>query len=293
MQDCKSQILLAIPNSTCCSQTFINIVFLTSAQIDKYKNLILISSNSEIINKTQKIINKLYPDIISYEWDRFLMLKGNIYSILADVNYENSLNLSYFDNECDKLTILKTLFAVSGGFYYNQDNNKNSKGYDFEIVLKDEKLAILVLELFKEFGFELKLLKRQSAFVVYTKNSTTICDILVKLGATYSALEVQNNLAVREMRNSANRQNNCFASNLEKTLTASEIQLKAIKFLMNNEIFETLDENLKEVALCRLANPEATLQELQVLTNNKLSRAGLKYRLDKIVSIYKKLKGEK
>ena len=108
-----------------------------------------------------------------------------------------------------------------------------------------------------------------------------------------TALDIQNNLAIREMRNNVNRQNNCFESNLDKTINASSEQLKAISYIIDNYSLDYLDESLKAVALARLANPEVSLSALATLLDNSLSRAGIKYRLDKIISIYKKLKGDK
>ena len=202
------------------------------------------------------------------------------------------LYTSLFPEECDRLTLLKSFFLMNGRFYYNQDNNLNSKGYNLEFVLKDEHLANVVLELLSIHNFNLKKIKRQSNYVVYTKNSNTISDLLVLLGATYTALEVQNSLAIREMRNNINRQNNCFESNLEKTLDASTAQLEAINYIIDNYSIDYLSENLREVALARIANPDISLNELRTLMDNKISRAGIKYRLDKIIEIYNKLKGE-
>ena len=94
------------------------------------------------------------------------------------------------------------------------------------------------------------------------------------------------------MRNTVNRQNNCFESNLDKTLDASAAQFTAINYIVDNYTIDYLSENLREVALARIANPDISLNELRTLLNNKISRAVIKYRLDKIIEIYHKLKGE-
>ena len=161
-----------------------------------------------------------------------------------------------------------------------------------EFVLKDEDTANTLLTLLNEHNFELKKIKRQSNYVVYTKNSNIISDLFVMLGAGYTSLEIQNSLAIREMRNAANRQNNCFEFNLDKTLNASSLQLQAINFIIDNYSIDYLDENLREIALARIANPDATLNELRQILNNKISRAGIKYRLDKIIDIYENIKSE-
>ena len=291
MQECKQQILNTIPNNNCCSFAFLNVVALSS-QINKDFSNLIVTSQPYVLEKVIKVVTNFYPNIEINCWDSFLLLKGNIYEFLVDLNFKTKLDLTLFDGECDKLTLLKSFFLMNGRFYYNQDNNKNSKGYNLEFVLKDEHTANVVLELLKLHNFELKKIKRQSNYVIYTKNSNIISDLLVLLGATYTALEIQNSLAIREMRNNVNRQNNCFESNLEKTLDASTAQLKAINYIVDNYSIDYLQENLREVALARIANPDVSLNELRTLLGNNISRAGIKYRLDKIIEIYKKLKGE-
>ena len=291
MVDCKQQILNTIPDNNCCSHAFLNVVIL-SAQINKEKTNLIINANPSVLEKISKISTNFYPNIEINSWDGFLCLIGNVYELLMDLNFKTKLDLTYFTEECDKLTLLKSFFLLNGRFYYNQDNNENSKGYNFEFVLRDEHNADVVLELLRIYGFELKKIKRQTNHVVYTKNSSVISDLLVTLGATYTALDIQNSLAIREMRNNVNRQNNCFESNLDKTLTASALQLEAINYIINNYSIDYLEENLREVALARIANPDISLNELRTLLGNNISRAGIKYRLDKIIEIYKKLKGE-
>lgn len=291
MNDCKQQILKTIPDNNCCSHAFLNIV-VGMAQTNSNHTSLLITSQANILEKTTKIIANFYPNLEMNSWDSFLMLNGNIYEMLIDINFKNKIDLSLFPNECDRLTLLRTYFLLFGRYYYNQDNNKNSKGYSLEFVLKDDHSATVVIDLLKEHNFELKKIKRQNNFVVYTKNSNVVSDLLVLLGASYAALEIHNSLAIREMRNNVNRQNNCFESNLEKTLDASALQLVAINYIINNYSIDYLTENLREVALARMANPDVSLNDLKTILNNKISRAGIKYRLDKIIDIYKKLKGE-
>ncbi len=293
MNDCKSQILTTIPNNNCCSLAYANVVLFSSSHLDLEHFTLLVSVDSSSIEKLSKILLKTYPNITCESWDSFLIIRGNINEIMQDLNLTNLINLDHYPNECDRLTILKTFFLTNGRFYYNQDSTKNSKGYNLEFIFVDESCADLVSELLKEFGFNLRKITRQTRTILYTKNSSTICDLLVKLGASYTALDVQNNLAMREIRNNANRQNNCFESNLDKTITASSEQLKAINYIIDNYSLEYLDENLREVALARLANPDISLNELRIILNNSLSRAGIKYRLDKIIDIYHRLKGGK
>lgn len=293
MLDCKQQILSTIPDNNCCSHTFFNILIFSCAQIDKTNSTLVLNAQPYLLEKLVKIVKNFYPNVEINCWDNFLSLKGNIREILIDINYQNNLNLSLFTNDCDRLTILKTLFLTNGKFYYIQDSNKNSKGYNLEFVVKDEHTANIILDLLKEHEIEFRKIKRQQNYVVYTKNSNIISDFFVIVGASYTSLDIQNNLAMREIRNAANRQNNCFEFNLDKTLNASALQLEAINYILDNYSIDYFDENLREIALARIANPDSTLNELKQLLNNKISRAGIKYRLDKIIDLYQKLKEQK
>ena len=55
-----------------------------------------------------------------------------------------------------------------------------------------------------------------------------ICDALALVGANKAVLNLQNEAAIRELRNNVNRQNNCLNANLNKTVNASVKQLNAI-----------------------------------------------------------------
>lgn len=287
--DCKNQILSSIIKNRVCSLVFLNAIFTISSEIKE--NYILICCNNDCLEHVLDIMNKHFQDYELHFWKGSLIVNGNIKNLLKQTDFEN-FDLNNLTNEQTKLIVAKIMFLTNGNFYYTDDNLKNSTGYRFEISFKNKNLADSCLKLYASLGFELKETNRGAMHCVYSKNSNQICAIFVKLNAQYFALEIQNALTVRELRNNVNRQNNCFESNLEKTIVASGEQIQAINYILDNYSIDYLDENLREVALARIANPDATLNELKTILNNKLSRAGIKYRLDKIIELYKKLKGE-
>ena len=286
--DYYQQVVSSIKDNSTSNLSFLNAV-VSASQINIEKNQLMIFASSSVLEKFATLVQKLYPTVEFHSWDNFLLINRNINEFLNAIGYLDNLS---FVEKLDKTTILKTYFLMFGRFYYNKDNTQNSKGYNLEFVVKSEQIADFILSFLNENNLNLKKIKRQSYFVVYTKNSSTISDLFVLIGATYTALEIQNDLTIREMRNHANRQNNCFESNLEKTLDASALQLEAINYIINHFSIDYLSENLREVALARLANPDISLNELKLLLGNKISRAGIKYRLDKIIEIYQKIKSE-
>lgn len=292
MNDWKQQIISSLPNTACCGHSFLSLILKYNAIIDNTDNYIMINLEDYVIDKVVEIVNKFYPSLEVLRWTNSLMLRGNLYNLLIDANVEN-FNINLFDSKCCKLTILKTLFVLYGNFFYTADSSKNSRGYRLELILKEDNIVTATQNILLEYGFKLKQIKRQYNFVLYTKQSEQICDLLVLIGAVKASLDMQNSLAMREIRNNSNRQNNCFAFNLDKTITASSEQMTAINYLYKHDLVDSLDESLKDLILLRLANPDVTLNELKTLMGGNISRAGIKYRLDKIIKIYNQHLGEK
>ncbi|HEX3026550.1 MAG TPA: DNA-binding protein WhiA, partial [Clostridia bacterium] len=53
----------------------------------------------------------------------------------------------------------------------------------------------------------------------------------------------------------------------------------------------SLPEELREIAMMRLENPDATLRELGGMLRVRLSRSGVNHRLKKIIGIAEKIRG--
>ena len=250
--------------------------------------------------KLKEIIINFYPQLaIKSDSEEFLISGLNVEQVLLDADLSDKsefdeleisgINENLLASECCKITFLKGIYLACGNFYYNKNNNEKTNGYSVEFVFKNYMLADDCKALMKYMGLKVGSSKRGNNVVLYIKDSEMIYNFFVKLEAVETAIEIQNNLLIREMRNDANRQGNCFDANLNKTLTASREQVKAIDFIIKNYGVDYLDESLQETALLRLANPDITLNEMQSLYSQPISRAGLKYKLDKIIAIYKKL----
>ena len=87
------------------------------------------------------------------------------------------------------------------------------------------------------------------------------------------------------MRNNVNRKVNCETANLNKVINASVSQIDDIKFLKKMKKFDTLSEDLKEIAGLRIENPDASLKELGQMISPILGKSGVNHRLKKIQEI--------
>lgn len=170
-------------------------------------------------------------------------------------------------------------------------NNPETSRYHLEIYSLYEDHNDDLLALFNQV-FELKAhtSERRSGYIVYLKEAERISEFLQVVGATHAMLKFEDILIVRDMRNSVNRLVNCETANLNKTINAAAKQLASIQLLKQAGHLESLPDKLKEVALLRLAYPEASLGELaQHLSGARISKSGINHRLRKLVELAEKL----
>ena len=124
---------------------------------------------------------------------------------------------------------------------------------------------------------------------IYLKDGEEISLIIASMGANKSVLSFEDTRVQREMRGKVNRLVNCQTANLNKTLNAAVEQIDAIRKLKQSNKFNTLDENLKEIAELRLEFPDMPLAQLGKKLSKPVGKSGVNYRLRKIVEIASEL----
>ena len=179
-------------------------------------------------------------------------------------------------NTCCKRAFLR------GGFLSAGSVSNPQKSYHYEISEQDGQRAGQLAELIGSFGVEAKTIVRKSYHVVYVKEGQQIAELLNIMEAHKALMRFENERIVKEVRNSVNRQVNCETANLEKTANAARKQYEEIILIRDTVGLQALDENLEEIALLRLENPEASLVELGELLSPKLGKSGVNHRLKKI-----------
>lgn len=117
---------------------------------------------------------------------------------------------------------------------------------------------------------------------VVAKSGDTIGQLLVALGANNSFLEWDERRLRRALRNEANRLANADAANLRRTIAAAAAQTEAVEQVLARLGWEQLDEDLRPVALARIANPTASLQELAELCDPPISKSAVHRRLQRL-----------
>ena len=197
------------------------------------------------------------------------------------------MHKEYFEiskiSECCIKSILKGAF-LSSGCIVNPQND-----YHFELVLKNKACSEYILDLLSVLDLTPRLLKRDkiNLYVVYIKEAEQISFLLSLLGASKALLKFEQIRVEKNVKNSINRTINCETANLSKTIQASVKQIEAITKLRNAGKFESLNDTLKDTAILRETFPNESLEFLSKHSEQtkKISKSGLKHRLDKLIEI--------
>lgn len=179
--------------------------------------------------------------------------------------WDNNSNLVQ-DEQLARLLIREAF--IEKGFI-----NDPNKDYHLEILFKSKKKAENLKEIISNFGIDIKSTKKGTNYMLYLKEGEEISSFLALMGASKAMLRFEEIRVIKDTRNNINRLVNCETANLNKTVNASVKQIEDINKLKRNKKYETLPDNLKEVANLRLQNPDATYEELRknaIKTNRKI-----------------------
>ncbi len=185
---------------------------------------------------------------------------------------------------CCKRAYIRGAFITAGSM------SDPGKSYHFEIVCDTRGEAEYLRTMVNSFDMDAKIVARKKTYVVYLKEGSQIVDVLNVMEAHVALLELENVRIVKEMRNSVNRKVNCETANINKTVSAAVRQMEDIKYIRDTVGFDKLPEGLKDVALTRLENPDATLKELGGLLKDPVGKSGVNHRLRKLSEIAVKLR---
>ena len=183
------------------------------------------------------------------------------------------------ENQEEKKAIIRGTFMGAGSI------NNPEREYHLEMEVTNEQNMNTVLDLLSEFGIKAKYMETKNKYYIYLKEGEEISKFLALIGAAKAVMKFEDIRIQKEMRGKVNRLVNCETANLNKTINASIEQIAAIRKLQENGEFKKLDDNLKEIALLRLENPDMSLIELGKKLKVPIGKSGVNYRLKKIMEI--------
>ena len=134
-------------------------------------------------------------------------------------------------------------------------------------------------------GFAPKSAPRGGGQVLYLKQSDLISDFLTYLGAPVAAMGIMEAKLEKELNNNVNRRCNCDDANISKVVEAAQEQLNAIHFLRERQLYDQLPAKIKQAAVAREKNPEASLTELSAMMEPPITKPAMNHRLKKLVQM--------
>ena len=191
-----------------------------------------------------------------------------------------SLHVNYpmVEDDCCKAAFLRGAFLAGGSV------TDPAKGYHLELTTTHQAVARETYVLVHEaMGFHPKNASRAGGQVLYVKQSEQISDFLTYLGAPVAAMGIMEARLEKELNNKVNRRCNCDDANTSKVVEAAQEQLAAIRVLRELELLDKLPGKLKEAALAREENPEASLSELAELMEPPITKPAMNNRMKKLV----------
>lgn len=124
-----------------------------------------------------------------------------------------------------------------------------------------------------------------SSTEIIMRDRQQIVDILGWIGFSNIVLMLEDRSILRETTNNRNRVLNCDMANICKTVETASKQLQIVSDLEKCGLFDKLPKQLKELAIARKENPEATLSELGKKLLRPIGKSTVEYRWKKIYNL--------
>lgn len=248
------------------------------------ENIAVIRKCFTLLEKTFNIKNEIALQI---SVRRNLLKDSSSYVLRAEGGALAAIRQAEVQAVCCKRAFMRGTFLAAGSM------SDPGKSYHFEIVCDQMEKAQYLQRIMNSFELDARIVSRKKHFVIYLKEGERIVDALNIMEAHVALMELENVRILKDMRNAVNRKVNCETANIHKTVSAAVKQLEDIAYIRDTVGFEQLPLGLKDVALTRLAYPEATLKELGDLLETPVGKSGVNHRLRKLSEMADKLRGIK
>ena len=240
----------------------------------------------EYVTENEFNIERLYKILFNLNLEYDPDVKGKCYvaNIKKNELLDDIMSLNLNASEDFYKSVVKGAFLGAGSI------NEPNKQYHLEIVFEEKTNAEYIQNICKEYSIHLKILESKNKYYLYIKEGEEISRFLAFIGANKAVLEFEDIRITREIKNNVNRLVNCETANLNKVVNASVNHINDIKLIQNLKKFEELPDYLKEIALVRLENPDASLKALGELLDKPIGKSGVNHRLQKIHEIAEELR---
>ena len=279
----------------------------TSADIKIY-NIKIQTENKFVANRIFGLFKILYDINLNislrknYNFKKneiyVLELKKDTLKVLRDLGIVSDKNEllripseSLLDDEELKRAYLRGVFMVSGSL-----NDPKTSRYHLEFLINDTEYAKFLNKLLNDNNLNSKILHRKKGYMIYIKEAEKISDFLRLIRAYNGVMYYEEIRVYREKINNTNRLNNCEQANVEKTIKTANELIKEIEYIKEKNMYDLLDEKVREASEYRVKYPETSLLELSKImtleTGTNISKSCLNHRFRKIKKFATKIKEE-
>lgn len=291
--DVKNELCRAVIDRPCCARAEIYGVLLYCNTFSSQEVRIITESESfaqRLPQLLERAFGLTFDRLPAPEEQKYIFQitdEEKLGSIIDDLGFDHRqspvlhINFGILEEECCRGAFLRGVF-LSGGSVMDP-----AKSYHLEVATSHAQASRELQALLTDMGRKPKQVARGGYQVTYFKNSDQIEDMLTKMGAPISAMEIMNAKAEKELRNGINRRVNCEAANLDKAVDAAQEQLEAIRRLYELDRVEGLTAQLKETIILRETFPELTLSQLAEEFDPPVTKSCLNHRLRKLVELSK------
>lgn len=231
-----------------------------------------------------------------YNYNKNYIYGLNVYKneniIIKDLSIDKDIPNSYLiDDEDTKRSYIRGVFLACGSI-----NDPKTSQYHMEFTFDTDVYATFINDILNSYNLNSRMLRRDSRYIVYIKESEKITDFLRIIKATNALLYYENIRIYRNRNNKINRINNCEQANVDKIIQSAKNQVDDINYIINCDAYELLDDKVKVAADYRLKYPEESLTELSRImtmeTGTSITKSGLHHRFNKIKLLAKRLKNK-
>lgn len=204
----------------------------------------------------------------------------------------NKINILYNIPDYVQESIENAKSYITGAFIMSGSMSDPERSYHVEFTTRILENAENFVKLLEKFSIKSSISERKNFYLCYIKESESISNLLNVIGAHQAMFDFEDIRIKKQMRNDVNRLVNCETSNLERVVKTAVRQIDSIKYLIENDQFDILDDNLQEIAMIRMQNPDMSLREIGESLDKPLSKSGVNHRLIKIEKIANNLREE-
>lgn len=220
------------------------------------------------ISKGRKSYSISIPTIIAEKAGVYFSEEGDI-----------ALDEDIYEADTAKRAFLRGAFIISGTI------TEPKKGYSCELLTYNENMSFLAAEMLENFGIKANTVKRNNYYVTYLKDKNSVSDFLNITGAHKLMLNFMVTQIEKDVKNRENRELNCQTANLDRTISASVNQYKAIMKLMKLPVWNRLDEQTKRLAQLRLEYFDLSLAAIGEKMSPPMTKSSVNRRMKKLIDL--------